>query len=371
MYDAYFMPEIWLKYGSTEVVLDIKAENLLDYVVEDEQHMGEEAINAKLDTVSLNGSAHIAVLDHSLQIAKLSLLLVDSIKRRGLENISIDVPSGILNIYKSIFQDRNVPISKLSNELSDLDKAILLSKTSFDPLFGYSGAPTYLLRYFGKEKMLDAYKARDSDMPTPGMPNKALSIAHEFAMLDATSIEAVRGGNGFADIIVNEPVESHKEAISKLESMGKVEVEKSKTAIISSGNGYSTLSYALNSLWNCLDAVKDDGSMTLLAECKDGFGSQALQMLVEGKISMEDAYRPAEYIDGFENLLYLSEVSKKYNISLVSALPDYYTKSRLGFKAFRRTKDVLHSILNVYGPKQKILVIADASKILLKHKAPA
>lgn len=363
------MPEIWLKYGSTEVVLDIKAENLLDYVVEYEQHMSEEEINAKLDSIAIDGSARIAVLDHSFHTAKLSSLLVDSISRRGVENVILEAPTNMLNLYKGLFQDKNVPISRLPADLAGLNNAILLSKTSFDPLFGYSGAPTYLLRYYGEEEMLAAYKARDSDMPKPGVMNNALSIAHNFAQkLDVTSIEYIIGGHGLIDIIANKPVASHKEAIAKLESLGKVEVEKGKTVIVSAGDSYSTLSYALNSLWNCLDAVRDEGSIALLAECRDGFGSKALQMLVEGKIRMEDAYKPEQYIEGIENLLYLKEASEKYKISLVSALPDYYTKTRLGFKTYRRTKDVLHSMLNAYGPRQKVLVVSDASKVVLRPK---
>ncbi|MEM2760028.1 MAG: hypothetical protein QXW73_04475, partial [Nitrososphaerales archaeon] len=87
-------------------------------------------------------------------------------------------------------------------------------------------------------------------------------------------------------------------------------------------------------------------------------------------ISLEDAYKPAEYIEGLENILYLSEVGKKYDLALVSTLPDYYVKNRLGLKTFRRMKDVLHNILNVYGTRQKVLVVADASKVMLKPKMP-
>ncbi|MEM3084385.1 MAG: hypothetical protein QXU32_09965 [Nitrososphaerales archaeon] len=364
------MPELWLKYGSTEVVLDIKAENLLDYVTETEQHASDAQVNAILDTVPVNGNTQITILDPSLQIAKLSLLLSDNIKKRGIQQITIYAPTSIMSMYRSIFQDRNVQVSKLPDDLDNLNGKILLSKTSFDPLFGYAGAATSLLRYFGKEKMLDAYKARAGDLPKCGVLNNALSMAHKFSDLDTTCIEAVMGAHGFADIIVGKPAETHMKAISKLEEIGKVEVEKTKAAIISSGNGYSTLSYAMNALWNCLDSVKDDSSLTLLAECKDGFGSEALQMFVEGKISLEDAYKPAEYIEGLENILYLSEVGKKYDLALVSTLPDYYVKNRLGLKTFRRMKDVLHNILNVYGTRQKVLVVADASKVMLKPKMP-
>ena len=364
------MPEIWLKYGSTEVVLDIKAENLLDYVTEELGHMNDEQINAKLDAVTVKSDAHIAVLDTSLYVAKLALMLVDSMKKRGTERIGIDAPADVLNLYRNAFQDKGVQIGKLSNDKFASNNTIFLSRTSFDPLFGYSGAPTSLLKYFAKEEMLDAYKARDGDMPKPGVANNALSIAHKFAdRFDATSIEAIMGTRGFADIIINKPSKAHADAISKLESMGMVEVEKGKASMASSGNGHSTLSHALTSLWNCIDAVKEEGSITLLAECRDGFGSSALEALVEGKMSMDDAYSPAEYHNGLENLLYLNEVGEKYELALISTLPDYYTKIRLGFKTFRRIKDALHHTLNVHGPKQKVLVVSDASKVLLKPKS--
>jgi len=363
------MPEIWLRYGSTEVVLDIKAENLLDYVTEEIEHMGEEQVNAMLGAIAVKNDAQIVVLDASQYVAKLASMLVDSLRKRGIM-VSMSVPTDVFNAYRNAFQDKGVRISQLPNDPSELSKdLIFLSQTSFDPLFGYSGTPTHLLKHFGKEEMLDAYKARNGDMPKPGTANNALSIAHRFAdRFDGTSIEAVIGTRGFADIIVDKPAKAHQTAIAKLESFGNVDVEKGKASIISSGNGRSTLSNALNSLWNCIDAVKEDGSITLLAECRDGFGSSALERLVEGKIDMDDAHNLAEYIDGFENLLYLGEVSEKYELMLISTLPDYYVKSRLGFKTFRRIKDALHHILNVHGPRQKVLVVSDASKVLLKSK---
>lgn len=363
------MPEIWLKYGSTEVVLDIKAENLLDYVTEDTEHVSEEQVNATLDAISAKKDTQIVVMDVSQHLAKLASMLVDSLGKKGIVP-SINVPVDVFNTYRNALQEKGVQVSKLPNDPSKLSNdLIFLSRTSFDPLFGYSGTPTHLLKHFGREEMLEAYRARDGDMPKPGAANNALAIAHKFAdRFDGTAIEAVIGSRGFADIIVDKPAKAHQTAISKLESSGKVEVEKCKASIISSGNGRSTLSNALNALWNCIDAVREDGSITLLAECTDGFGSSALERLVEGKLELDDAHNLAEYIDGLENLLYLDAVSEKYELMLISTLPDYYAKNRLGFKTFRRIKDALHHTLNVQGPRQKVLVVSDASKVLLKPK---
>ena len=363
------MPEIWLKYGSTEVVLDIKAENLLDYVTEEIEQVSDEQLNSKLDTISVNNDAQIVVTDTSQYVAKLASMLVDNLMKKGAV-VSMSVPSDVFNAYRNTFQDKGVRVNELPSDPSKLsNNLIFLSQTSFDPLFGYSGAPTRLLRHFGREEMFEAYKSRSGDMPMPGSMNNSLSIAHKFVeRFDATSVEAIIGTHGFVDIVIDKPAKAHETAIAKLESFGKVQVEKGRASIVSSDNGRSTLSNALTSLWNCTDVVKEDGSIALLAECKDGFGSSALERLVEGKIDMEDAHNLAEYIDGLENLLYLDGIGEKYELMLISTLPDYYVKNRLGFKTVRRIKDVLYHILNIHGPRQKVLVVSDASKVLLKPK---
>ncbi|MFQ5920773.1 MAG: hypothetical protein ACE5JV_02000 [Nitrososphaerales archaeon] len=371
------MPELWLRYGSTEVVLDIRAENLLDYVTWETENLSEEQIGAALDSISVEGSAQVAVLDNDGMLAKLSSALVERLAKRGVQIGGLYVPGDVLNRYRSAFQEKGIQtVSKIPSDPAKLsgggggDDIIFLSRTSFDPLFGYSGAPSRLLRHFAPEAMLEAYRARSGKMPEPGSSNNALAMAQKFAEgFGGTSIEAVPGSRGVAEIVVDKPVKAHQAAIAKLESLARVEVEKSKACITSPGSsGPSTLAGALNSLWNCMGAVREEGSITLLAECRDGFGSLALERLVEGKLDFKDARNPQEYVDGLEDLLYLGEMGSKYDLMLITTLPDYYVKKILGFKTFRKIKDALHHILNIHGPRQKVLVVSDSSRILLKPK---
>jgi len=48
------MPEIWLNYGVTDVVLDIKAENLEQKIDSDGKIMDDFTINDKLNTLDLS-----------------------------------------------------------------------------------------------------------------------------------------------------------------------------------------------------------------------------------------------------------------------------------------------------------------------------
>ena len=53
MYLVSIMPEIWLNYGITDVVLDIKAENLEQKIDSDGKIMDDSAITEKLSTCLL------------------------------------------------------------------------------------------------------------------------------------------------------------------------------------------------------------------------------------------------------------------------------------------------------------------------------
>ena len=48
------MPEIWLNYGKTEVVLDIKAENLEQKIDVEGKTLSDSEIESKLDVLDLS-----------------------------------------------------------------------------------------------------------------------------------------------------------------------------------------------------------------------------------------------------------------------------------------------------------------------------
>ena len=66
MYLVSIMPEIWLNYGITDVVLDIKAENLEQKIDSDGKIMDDSAITEKLSTLDLSKPMELVVLHLSL-----------------------------------------------------------------------------------------------------------------------------------------------------------------------------------------------------------------------------------------------------------------------------------------------------------------
>ena len=150
-------------------------------------------------------------------------------------------------------------------------------------------------------------------------------------------------------------------------SSAKKEVEKHRTMMISTGKDASndTLSRSLNSLWNCNTAIKDDGLAILIAECQNGTGSEAIQHFIEGRMSLDRLKKPAKYVNGMEDLLFLSEIQKRIQIGIVTVLPGYYTK-KLNIASFDGIKPAMDHILKIQGIKQKVAVISDGARVLLK-----
>ena len=71
MYLVSIMPEIWLNYGITDVVLDIKAENLEQKIDSDGKIMDDSTISEKLNSLDLSKPMELVVLHNSKSILKI------------------------------------------------------------------------------------------------------------------------------------------------------------------------------------------------------------------------------------------------------------------------------------------------------------
>ena len=65
------MPEIWLNYGITDVVLDIRAENLEQKIDTEGKVLDDSVINEKLSSLELSKPMDLVVLHNSRSIQKI------------------------------------------------------------------------------------------------------------------------------------------------------------------------------------------------------------------------------------------------------------------------------------------------------------
>lgn len=360
------MPEIWLNYGKTDIVLDIRAENLDQQVDSQGKVLSDSEIAEKLNAIDIKKPIELVVLNNSKSVQKIITTLFEKCVQTSAPKPQILADKTILNHVKSYLPEGSL-ISEFADENLANSSLIFVGEMEFDGLFGFETIATRLIKKFGNEQMLLAYEQRKSDLPSPGEEISNIQTAKKFTdSFEIMSIETAANQNGLVDLSVGHPSSTISISKSFVESATK-QVEKHRTIMISTGKDSSndTLSKSLASLWNCNAAIKDGGLGILLAECKNGIGSEAIQQFIEGRMSLDRLKKPAKYVNGMEDLLFLTEIQKRFQVGLVSILPEFYTK-KLGIVSFAGIKRAMDHILKVQGLKQKVAVVSDGARILLR-----
>ncbi|HJJ20851.1 MAG: transcriptional regulator [Thaumarchaeota archaeon] len=360
------MPEIWLNYGITDVVLDIKAENLEQKIDSDGKIMDDSEITEKLNTLDLSKPMELVVLHNSKYILKIITSLFTLCEQKSKPFPKILAEKKILNLVKS-----GLPEGSSINEFDDVDisnsNLIFMGEMGFDGLFGYETIATRLIKKFGSESMLSAYAKRQSNLPAPGQYPESLTEAKKFAdNFEIQAIEIIANSTGILDFTIGHPSQTLS-TTKILESNSIKDVGAHRTMIMSTGKDSSndTLGNSLSSLWNCSNAIKKDGLGILIAECKSGLGSDAIQQYIEDRLTLEQLLNPTKYINGMEDLLFLSEIQKNFQIGLVSILPEFYAK-KLGMISLPGIKYSMDYILKTQGARQKVVVITDGARLFLR-----
>ena len=244
---------------------------------------------------------------------------------------------------------------------------VFVAEMEFDGMFGFETISTRLLKKFGPESMLSAYEKRKGDLPSPGQNVESFQIAKKFSQkFEVLAVEIIANSNGICDLSVGHP--SSTSSLSKTFSSYAIkDVGKHRTMIISTGKESSndTLGKTLSSMWNCSESIKNEGFAILVGECRLGIGSDAIQYFIEGRLNIDRLKKPSQYITGMENLLYLTETQKKFQIGLLSILPQFYAK-KLNIKPFNGIKQIIDHVLKIQGQKQKVQVVTDGARIILR-----
>jgi len=362
------MPEIWLNYGPTDVVVDVRAENLERQIVSGGANLSDSEIMSKLESIDMSRPIELVIMEHTKAVQKTISIFLDLCTKNALQKPKILVDKSSLNSVKNIFSDPTVSISEFDNSQLSNSNLIFVGELEFDGLFGFNSISTKLLRRFGKDNMIEAYEKRDGNLPLPGQELKTMEIAKKFVDgFEISCIEIVANQTGIVDMATGHPSSTlplHK----SLNSVALNEVGTNRILIISSGKEVSneTLSRSLSSIWNCSNGVKEEGLAILLAECKNGLGSEAITQYVEGRMNLDRLRNPAKYVDGMEDLLFLTEMKKKFQIGIISVLPQLYVKDKLGLISFSGSKQAMEYILKTFGERQKISIVSDGSRVLLR-----
>jgi hypothetical protein len=128
------MPEIWMRYGTTDIVLDIKFENLANQISSKFQSLEDQDIKTELTSrTPLTDKVLLLALSASKAAAKIITMLTQEAHIKGL-SVTIDVPQNIASTLRSNlaetgtaslnrigYQALNDRIAKFQNTIHCLD----------------------------------------------------------------------------------------------------------------------------------------------------------------------------------------------------------------------------------------------------------
>jgi hypothetical protein len=177
------MPEIWFRYGTTDVALDIRFENLYKELIPSPARLSDEQVSNKLQGIPLKENSLIIVLSSSAATRQVLSWIVDSAATKGIDGVNIVILPKLKDFidirnekYASSVLGANDLLS-LRETMNKFQETFFLSHSAYDPLFGFEGTPTHLLRSFNKEKMSQAISLRSSDLPSPGVITEPYNLA--------------------------------------------------------------------------------------------------------------------------------------------------------------------------------------------------
>lgn len=360
------MPEIWLGYGETEIILDIKYENILKITNPILETMTYEQIQTAIsENTMIQESTLILFITPFQFMLPILKIFHDQLTEKKINAWEICISSPLFSqrIRRMIFEEkinvtRITPV-QISDKISSFQNIILIDKLEYDPIFGFAGTHSRLIRQCKPQVMNEIYPAIIGDVPCPGQQTEALKIATEnIVKTGYQTINVLSDKNGIDSLHFGNTSQSFHQSILQFKQKSTVECRNSKSGIVSGGTSYNlqgTLGESLNLLWNNIQAISQNGTILLLSESKEGIGTGALSGYIEGRLDLAGLNK-YNYIKDIEHLNYLQLFKDKYDIILISTLPQVYL-DKLGLRSLPKIKDGLEYILKKNGKYHKINII--------------
>lgn len=372
------MPEIWLGYGDSEIILDIKYENILNIISPNINKMDLDAIRTNINNkVKLQESTLILVTTPFPQMTVIIKIIQELAIELKIDSVVVYVLSKPFSlrlrqdISKGAIDVTRITSDEIMDKLSSYKNIILIDKIEYDPIFGFTGIPPKLVKECYPQVMNEIYASILGELPNPGQSGEALKISMEMSSkINCQMIHVIADNTGIDTLYIGDNSQSFANIIDIFKEKTTVPSEVSKSAFISGNSTYftqMTLGDSLNLLWNNYQSVMDGGTIVLLSENKGGINEGALLKYVEGRLDLNGLDKH-NYLNELEHINYLQLLNKRFEIVLISTLPQIYI-NKLGIKSVSKIRDGLDGIIKRYGKFSKSNIIPNSEITMVSKKS--
>ena len=363
------MPELWIPYGSVETLVTLQAENL--GVVAESPAEGGSTDFPRVGEL-IRGTGQLFICDSSPATIE---LLMGAVPFLG-ENQGVKIYSPAPKRVETSVPELKGRITTLpppltagegdepayAQQLLDPGPKLFLGSARPDPFFGLVDAKVEACLDWIARAQSSAAKADRGMEPHPFQKTEAYEKIEELAegVGDAKFLTAVPRAGKLWTAMEDPPFDAVRNGFAR------AQMPQTRGMIVGAGGWVydETLSAALRVVWSAIPGVKKTGSILIIAECQEGVGSSALEMLVTGRAEKEG--RRGRYVDGLEEVFYLNKLKDEYDVLLLSGLPETYSRSKFGLTTARGSAEAVGRVLNKVGRSGKMNVVPRASEFFVE-----
>ncbi|AKB24275.1 Transcriptional regulator [Methanosarcina sp. MTP4] len=269
---------------------------------------------------------------------------------------------------------RRTPV-EVFEEVLDSDVVVGTGGIEFHYYAGYSGGAKSVLPGVSSEasvltnhKLMIEEKAVSGRIDSP--VRQDMEEAVKIAGLDFILNVVLDSKKGIVAAVAGDFIEAHRKGVEAVDAMYKVPVEPADAVIVSCG-GYPkdiNLYQANKSLDNATQAVKDGGSIILVAECSEGIGNQIYECW------NRECKTPDEAVERFKRCFefgghksaIVAKAAKQFKLYLVSKLREEDTRDAF-FTPMGSVLEALEEILSK-NPDAKIHLMPHGGQTLPVRK---
>ena len=364
------MPELWIPYGGVEILVTIQAENL-GVVAEPPPEQGSVEMERMSELA--RGATQILICDvapPTLEFVKGLLPVLDEHQNVGLiapapKRIEAGVPElkGRVSTLPPPVSADEVAEAVYAPQLMEKGEKIFVGTAKPDPFYGVLDARVQACLNWVAHSNAIAAGAREGMEPQPFQKTGAFEAMEGMAggIPESKFLTLMPRGGKLWTVMEDAPFDAVKNTFPK------VEMPQTRGIIVGAGGrGHDdTFSAALRGIWSAMDGVRRTGSILLMAECSEGMGSTALEMLVTGQMAGGERRRE-KYVDGLEEVFYLNKLKQEYDILLLSGLPETYARSKLGLTTAKGSAEAVGRMLNKVGRTGKVNVVPRAPEVAVQ-----
>ncbi|MBU4373389.1 MAG: nickel-dependent lactate racemase [Euryarchaeota archaeon] len=256
---------------------------------------------------------------------------------------------------------RGTPV-EVFKPIVDADIVICTGTIEFHYYAGYSGGAKSILPAVSSKRSIDANHALMLD------PKSCAGRLDSPVREDIEEAGEMLGIDFILNVVLNDRkemsfaasgdyIDAHRKGVAFLDKMLKVKVEPADILIVSPGGFPKDIDIfqSHKALEHGKSAVREGGSIILVAECKEGYGNRVFEEWLRfGRDEVIEKFKSGFVMGGHKAAL-IAALSKRADLYLVSSLPDEIVRKAYFIPA--TLEEALEAALAKHGENAKIIVM--------------